>query len=172
MYRFFPYLLLFAACMLLQIFLFDNLALGVYVDPLVYVAFLLLLPLDAAPVILLGAGLATGVAMDCAMGAAGINTIASLLVAFARPYVVGVLYGRENAHEGGTPSPVRMGARIYWHYLIVLVLLHHAVFFLLESLSWLHVVHTLVRTVVSTLLTLAAVWFIGRLFTAKLPVRV
>lgn len=74
MYRTLPYLALFAATVLLQVFLFDNLSISVYLNPLVYIAFIVLLPLDTPPVVLLGAGLALGVTMDGAMGAAGINT--------------------------------------------------------------------------------------------------
>lgn len=172
MYRTYPYLLLFAVTVLLQVFLFDNLSISVYLNPLVYVAFILLLPLDTLPVVLLGAGLATGVTMDFAMGSAGVNTIATLLVAFVRPGVAGMLYGRENAREGGTPSPERLGVRVYLQYVAVLVVLHHAVFFAFEALSWAHAVHTLARIVASSLLTVAAVWLITQLFTAKLPIRI
>ncbi|HBX90150.1 MAG TPA: rod shape-determining protein MreD, partial [Alistipes sp.] len=73
MYRTYPYAILFVTTALLQVFLFDNLSLSLYFDPLVYLSFIVLLPLDIAPVVLLGAGLATGVGMDMAMGTAGIN---------------------------------------------------------------------------------------------------
>ena len=56
MYRTLPYLGLFAATVLLQVFLFDNLSISVYLNPLVYIAFLILLPFETLPVVLLGAG--------------------------------------------------------------------------------------------------------------------
>ncbi len=85
MHRTLPYLALFAVVVLLQVFLFDNLSISIYLNPLVYVAFIALLPLDTPPIVLLLSGLATGDTMDLAMGAAGENTIATLLIAFARP---------------------------------------------------------------------------------------
>lgn len=172
MFRFYPYLILFAATVLLQIFLFDNLSISLYLTPLVYVAFIALLPLDTSGIVLLGAGLAMGVTMDFAMGAAGVNTIATLLIAFLRPWIVSLLYGRDNAREGGTPSPERMGRRVFLDYLIVLVLIHHVVFFTLESLSWAHALHTLLRIVVSGVVTVAVAWLVMRIFTAKLPIRI
>ncbi len=60
MYRIYPFVILFLTTALLQVFLFDNLSVSIYLDPLVYVAFVLLLPLDIRPVTLLGAGLAMG----------------------------------------------------------------------------------------------------------------
>ena len=172
MYRTFPYLILFAVTVLLQVFLFDNLMISVYLDPLVYVAFIALLPMDTKPVVLLLCGLALGVVMDFAMGAAGINTIATLLVAFVRPTLLVLLTGRDDGREGGVPSPERLGRTVFIEYLAVLVLLHHAVFFLLEALSWAHLLHTSVRVLLSGAVSVAFIWLIARIFTTKLPVRI
>lgn len=49
MYRTLPYLGLFAAAALLQVFLFDNLTISIYLNPLVYIVFIALLPLDTPP---------------------------------------------------------------------------------------------------------------------------
>ena len=92
MHRTLPYISLFVVTVLLQVFLFDNLSISIYLNPLVYVAFVALLPLDTPPVVLLASGLAMGVTMDFAMGAAGVNTIATLLVAFVRPALLRTLY--------------------------------------------------------------------------------
>ena len=172
MYRILTYSALFAATLLFQVFLFDNLSVSIYFDPLVYVAFVALLPLDAKPVVVLLAGLASGVAMDFAMGAAGINTIATVLVAFLRPTILGMLYGRDDVREEGVPSPERLGTRVFVEYLVALVVIHHVVFFSLEALSWSHALHTLLRIVLSSAASLGFVWLIARIFTAKLPVRV
>lgn len=172
MHRTLPYLGLFAAAVLLQVFLFDNLTISIYLNPLIYIVFLLLLPLDTLPVAVLGAGLALGVTMDLAMGAAGINTIATLLIAFLRPTLAGMLFGRDNAREGGVPSSARLGERTFIYYLVVMTLIHHTVFFALESLSWTHALHTLGRIVVSTAVSVFFIWIIARIFTAKIPVRI
>ena len=114
MHKTLPYLALFAVVVLLQVFLFDNLSISIYLNPLVYVAFIALLPLDTPPVVLLLSGLATGVTMDLAMGAAGVNTIATLLIAFARPTLLGLLYSRDDIREGGIPSTGRLGNRVFF----------------------------------------------------------
>lgn len=172
MYRTLPYCVLFLVTVFLQVFLFDNLSISIYFNPLVYVAFIALLPLSALPVTVLGAGLAMGVTMDFAMGAAGVNTISTLLVAFLRPTVVGLLSPRDDAREGGVPSPERMGRRVFLNYLVVLVVIHHAVFFSLEALSWTHAARTLLRIALSSAVSVGFIWLITRIFTAKLPVRV
>lgn len=170
MYRTLPYLGLFAAA-LLQVFLFDNLTISIYLNPLVYIVFIALLPLDTPPAAVLGAGLALGVTMDFAMGAAGINTIATLLIAFLRPTLAGMICGRDNVREGASSS-ARLGERKLITYLVALTLVHHAVFFSLEALSWTHALHTLLRIVVSTAVSAGFIWIIARIFTAKIPVRI
>lgn len=172
MYRTLPYLLLFVMTMLLQVFLFDNLSISIYLNPLIYIAFIILLPLSAPHVVVLVAGLVTGVAMDYTMGAAGVNTIATLLIAFLRPWLLTMLSGRDDMREVGTPSPETLGRRVFIQYLVLMVLLHHAVFFSLEALSWSHLMHTLLRIVVSTVVSVGFIWVIARVFTSKFPVRV
>ena len=54
----------------------------------------------------------------------------------------------------------------------ILLNLHHAVFFSLEALSWIHLPHTLLRIAVSSAVSVGFIWIIARIFTAKLPLRV
>lgn len=163
-----PYLILFVVAVLSQIYVFDNLALSVYLTPLVYIAFILLLPIDMPPVVVLLLGLATGVTMDYTMGAAGVNTIATLLVSFLRITVIRILCNREDLRDGGIPSVDRLGKGNFLRYLIILVFIHHFTFFLLESLTLQHIFRLIVRVAVSGMVSILYIWVAARLFTTKL----
>lgn len=63
-------------------------------------------------------------------------------------------------------------SRIFVGYLVALTLIHHADLLSLEALSWTHVLHTLLRIVVSSAVSVGFIWIIARIFTAKLPMRV
>ncbi len=52
------------AVVLLQLFVFDSMRLGVWFNPLVYIAFVVLLPVNAKPVAVLLSGFATGVFVE------------------------------------------------------------------------------------------------------------
>jgi len=165
MYRSIHYTILFAALLLIQMFIFDNLALGPYFRPLVYVTMLVLLPIDARPVTVLLTGLALGVITDITTGGAGLNTAATLPAAFLRQPLLALCCDRDDLREGGVPSPVRMGG--IWNFLryaAAVVLLQHAVFFLLESMSAAHLPHTLLKTLLSSAFTLLFAWISTRLF--------
>ena len=101
MLRIVTYSLLFVVTVLLQVFLFDNLSVSIYLNPLIYVAFIVLLPVDTFAVWLLFAGVVMGATMDFLMGTAGINTIATVLIAFVRPFLLTNLYGRDDLRDGG-----------------------------------------------------------------------
>ena len=171
MYRTVPYIVLFLILALLQIFLFDNLSISIYLCPLVYIGFIVLLPIDAPPVAVLFLALSMSVAMDWAMGAAGINTIATLPVAMLRRPLLQSVCGKEGIREGGIPSSIRLWQGGFLRYLAAMVVVHHFLFFMLESLSWAQLFHTLVRLVVGSAVTVGFIWLLARLFTTKLTVR-
>lgn len=168
MHRAIPYLLLFLIVSLLQIYLFNNLAIGSWFSPLVYLAFLVLLPLETPPIVMLLLGLVTGMCMDATMGIAGINTLATLPVAFLRPKLIHALSARDDLRDDGVPSPARMGKPLFWSYVVVMILIHHSLFFTLEALSWHHLLRTILRILLSGAGTLCFIGFTERIFTARL----
>ena len=96
MHKIISYTILFVVTILLQIFFFDNLSLSIYLNPLIYIAIIILLPVDTSPLLTLAVGLVTGVVMDFAMGIAGINTITTVLIAFLRPFVLALFFDKNN----------------------------------------------------------------------------
>ena len=165
------YILLFAASVLLQIFFFDELSLSACFAPLVYSVFIILLPLNTPSIAVLAAGLVTGVVMDFAMGTAGLNTIATLAVAYLRMPLLNIIFGHNNVREGGVPSAARMGRRHFGYYLVAMTLLHNALFFGFEAFTTSYLWHQLLRFAVSAAASLLFVWAIARLFTSKLSAR-
>lgn len=164
--------ILFVVTQLLQAFLFNTLTISTCFNPLVYVAFVLLLPLELSRGGLLLCGLAAGVVADWFMGTPGLNTIVTVFVAFVRPFLLDMLFGKENIREGGVPSPERLGGKGFMRYVISLVAVHHLLFFVLEALSWQLFGYTLLRLVVSAAATAGFTWLMARLFTSKLTVRI
>ena len=167
MHRKLTYLLLFAVLWLVQAFLLNNLTLSIYFHPLIGIVFVLLLPLDTRPIVLLGCGLVCGLAADYAMGTAGLNVAAPLPLAFLRRNLVALVSNREDNREEGIPSPEHMGRRVYWIYLVLLTGLHHLLFFLLEALSWQQLPQTALRLAASGAVTVGVIALAERLLTAK-----
>lgn len=168
MYRIFAYTLLFAVSMLFQIFFFDNLAISIYLSPLVYIGFIALLPMETLPIVVLGCGLLTGLTMDWSMGLEGINTAVTLFSAFTRVAVMNLTIGKETVREGGVPTVWKVGNYSFILYLSLFVALHHLAFFLLESLSVELLPYVLLRFALSTVVSVCFIWLFSQLFLSKL----
>lgn len=171
MYRTGYYILLFAVVALLQIFFFNNLSLWVYFAPMIYLTFIVMLPLNAASIWVLLCGLTMGVTMDLTMGTAGLNTIATLAVAYMRRPILNLTLGAEIVRDGGVPSLSRMGRRQFWQYVTIITLLHGLVFFGFEAFTTAYFGHLFLRMVVSTISSILLIGVMAALFTPKLSAR-
>ena len=166
MHRTTQYIALFVILMLLQAFMFDNLALSSYFNPMVYIVFIILLPIESLPVTVLLSGVALGVAADFFTGGHGLNTAATLPAAFMRQTVLAHLCDRDDLRDGGIPSAQRFGNE--WRFMrlaATTIIIHHSIFFLLESFSLQMLPYTLLRIVLSGSFTLLFAWAAARLFS-------
>jgi hypothetical protein len=161
------YVLLFVAVTVLQLFLFDALNLGTYVNPLVYIAFVVLLPMNIRPFALLMAGAVLGVSMDFLTGSAGLHTIATLAVAYTRPFVLNFIVGKEYVIEGGIPSVKSLGLGKFARYASIVIFLQCIVFFTFEAMNWQYFYFVALKIVLSGGVTLLFTWLITLIFTAK-----
>lgn len=151
---------------LLQAFLFNNLNMSVYIYPLVYTAFVMLLPIQLPHVVVLLLGLLTGITVDVVSGTAGLHTIASLFSAFCRPLMLRLSIGKEEANEGGIPNARRLGTGAFLRYCSVFILIHSIAFFSFEALSWSYFHLTLLRILSSAAITIPLVYFAQMLLMA------
>lgn len=161
MFNLISYSLLFLLSLFLQIFFFDNLTISIFFSPLVYIAFIALLPVETKPIVMLLCGLLMGVAVDWAMGLEGINTAVTLFAAIMRRPILIISGG---VKEGGVPSVWRMGNFSFFLYLFLFVGLHHLSFFLLETLSLRMFHYTLLRFVLSSTVTVLFCWLLSQIF--------
>ena len=159
---------IFLVLVLLQVFLFDNIALSVYFHPLIYIAFVIILPLDMRPVWVLLLSALMGLMMDMATGQAGLNVMATTAVGFMRTAIVGLICGRSMGFDDTIPSLNRFTTKNRIGYIVAMVVTHSAIYFGLESLSVMHLLHTLLRLVVSDIVAIFVVWYIVRLVIERI----
>lgn len=160
------YAMLFIAVVLLQAFLFSRIGISVYLHPLVYVVFILLLPMEISGGLLLLLAFALGVSVDALTGMAGLNTIATLFTAFCRPMLLTLLAGKDEVKDGGLPDSRRLGAKKFMYYSGILVFLHSVVFFSFETLTLKYYYIVLLRTLLSSAVALILIYFIQRVFSS------
>lgn len=168
MRSFVTYVGLFAVAIALQFFVFDAIRVSVFFAPLVYVAFVALLPMRMGGLGMLILGLCTGMFVDFFEGTVGAHTAATLMTAYSRRWMMTMTLGRENVdQEVGMPSGVVLGRGKFVRYAALVSVVHCLVFFSLEALSWSNLPLVLVKTFVSGVFTLGGVMACSAMFTSK-----
>jgi len=147
------YLLQFVVLILVQLLVFNNIEFSGYINPYIYVLFVLLLPFDVPKALLLISSFLLGLVIDLFMGTPGVHSTATVFMAFSRPFVLTLFSPREGYQTGTYPRMAQFGIEWFVKYTVTLVLLHHFALFYLEVFTLSHFFSTFFRALLSSLLT-------------------
>lgn len=140
--------------LLLQIYVFDNINMWGYLNPYIYVLFILLLPLETPRFFLLFASFGIGFAVDYFANTMGLNTAACVLTAYLRPGLIRALSQKTELDPGINISIRDLGFRWFFIYTSVLVIIHHLTYFYLEIFRFDEFFMTLKRALFSAVFTI------------------
>lgn len=153
-FAFLWYAFLFLMYLAAQVLVVHYWALFGYAFCFVYLEFLLVLPLTTNRGLLMGVGFVLGLLVDGFYDTLGIHAAASVLVAYLRPFYIGLLSSKEEI-----PTLRLRETGFYWflNYSLGLIFLHHLVVFFLQQFS-LHLwLDTFIRVIASSLFTVFVV---------------
>jgi rod shape-determining protein MreD len=152
---------------LLQVLVFDNMHLNGYINPYIYVLFILLLPFETPQWLLLISAFMLGFGVDLFSDTMGMHTAACVFMAFCRPVVLRMVSSSKDYEVGITPGISDLGFNWFIKYTIVLVLLHHFAYFYLEVFTLHEFLYTFGRVVLSTVSTVLFIIIGQYLFYSK-----
>jgi rod shape-determining protein MreD len=147
------YIFYFILLMLVQVLILNNLNLGGYINPYMYVLFLLILPVEIPGWILMLIGFLTGLIMDAFLNTIGIHASAMVFLSFLRPWLLRILAPRDGYEPGSLPIPSHFGFSWFLKYTFLAVIAHHAFLFYVEVFTFEGFFGTLWRVSVSALFT-------------------
>ena len=102
----------------LQVLVMNNIGFSGYVNPFVYLLFIMLLPFGLPAWILLIIAFFTGLSVDLFSATAGLHTSASVLAAFARPFILRIIAPRDGYEQGDVPGINENGFRWFMIYAV------------------------------------------------------
>lgn len=146
----FKYFAIFVLFTALQVLVFNKIQISGFINPYIYIFFIMILPIEIAGWALLLLGMLSGFSIDFFTNTIGMHTSATLLLAFVRPYVLTSISPREGFDSTTTPSAGQYGMLWFLKYTIIMVLIHHLALFMVEVWSFNHFISTLFRWVVSS----------------------
>jgi rod shape-determining protein MreD len=149
------FILFFVLLLLLQVLLFDNIQFSGYVNPYVYIMFILLLPVEIPSWLLLLLSFLIGMIMDSFSGSPGMHSFATVLAGFVRPAILRVISPRDGYEPGSNPSMEVYGFRFFFIYTLLVVLIHHTALFYIEVFRFADFFRTLSRVLLSSLFSIS-----------------
>lgn len=149
----------------LYIFLFKNIVLFDQAFCLIYLAFLLSIPIDSNRIIALFVGLFTGLTVDIFSDSLGIHAAACVLMMYIRYYIIGWTTTQSDYDAGVSPSPTSLGLQWYLTYAFPLILIHQICLFFTEAGGASMFFFTMSKVLLSTIFTLFVIVLFQYLFS-------
>ena len=155
----------FILLVLVQIMLLNNVQFSGLLNPYIYIYFLLVLPVDFSPNGGLILAFVLGLTVDLFSQTLGMHTIASVFLAYGRPFVLRYMAPRDGYEFTRTISIRQMGWLWFLTFTGIMVFLHHFVLFFIETFRMSGLGFTIGKAIGSSLLTLSIIIVIQLLFT-------
>ena len=149
----------------LQFLVFSNINLFGFVNPFIYLLFLVRYRLDGDQTIFLLLSFALGFCIDLILNTAGAHTIATLTVAFLRPLIVSFSFGINADIPYAMLKGTRLGNQLT--YLGLLVLTHTIIYYAVQYFSWLAFFQILKIALLTTIFTCLLIWLILGFYKTK-----
>jgi rod shape-determining protein MreD len=142
---------------LLQVLILNNIQLGGYINPYLYVWFILMLPFETPVALVMVLGFLLGLTIDMFLNTAGVHAAACVAMGYARHYILKIFAPREGYEFGAQPSLVSLGLKWYLSYAGLLVFVHHTVLFYAEVFRLSEFSYTMLRVILSSIFTISLI---------------
>lgn len=154
----------FMLLLLAQGLVVNNINLGSYFNPYIYILFIIALPFDTPKWSLVPIAFGYGLLMDAFTNTLGLHASACVLLAYVRPRTLRLFAPRDGYEYGMSPNVQSMGLTWFLYYAGVMILIHHTLFFLLEAFRFEGLFQTILRIIGSssvTLILLVLIQYLG-----------
>lgn len=155
--------------LLYQVLILQNVVLFHTAFCFLYVAYLLVLPVETNPLALMGIGFIMGFAVDMFYDSLGLHAFSCVLIMYLRNYWLNNLTPQGGYNSNDTPSLALNGLQWFVVYATPMVLIHHGVLFFMEAGGFTMFWFTLWKIITSTLFTLLVILIAQFLFPSRRP---
>jgi len=144
----------FIVLILVQVFLLNNIQISGYINPYLYVYFILLLPFETPKWLLLSSAFFLGLGVDIFSDTMGMHAAATVFMAFCRPSILKIVSSHREYVPGIHPTIGDLGFRWFFLYSLILISIHHLVYFYIEVFKFSEFSQTFYRAIISVFFTL------------------
>ncbi len=149
----------------IQVFILNHINFLGYLNPYIYIIFILLAPITIHKSIFLFLSFILGLTIDMFGDSGGIHACACVIIAYMRPIFLRSAFGLSYEFQTVKLSKVRFGERLA--YVTLLVFTHHLVLFFLEIFNISHILLIGKKTLFTSLFSIVVIMLILVLFRRK-----
>lgn len=144
---------MFLSLVLTQVLVLNQVQVSGYINPYVYILFVLLLPLSTPRYLLLILAFLIGLTVDIFSDSLGIHAAATVFIAYIRPFIIRSVSNRE---EDRNDYPGLLQNKFSWFlsYVAILVFIHHFILFYLEVFTLSHFLSTFLKVLFSSVFSI------------------
>ncbi len=157
----------FILLILVQVLLLSNIHFLGYLNPYIYLLFILTLPFETPRGVLLITAFALGLSVDIFSNSLGIHAGATVFAAYFRPNIISLITSRKEYEPGLEPSIADLGFQWFFTYTFILTFLHHLFLFLLEAFTFSGFFRTLAHSFNNALFTVLIIVLAQYIFYRK-----
>ncbi len=150
-----------------QVLIIKNIELGRFINPFVYVLFLIILPFETPKWLLLIIAFVLGFTIDSFYDTPGMHAAACVLLAYIRPGILKLFSPRDGYELGTQPTIQYLGVPWFISYAGILIIVHHFALFYLEMFRFSEFFSTFFRVIISSIFTMLLVVVSQYLFNRK-----
>lgn len=151
---------------LLQVSVFNNVLLLGYINPYVYIIFVFVFPLSKNKTSLLLSSFLLGLFIDMLTNDGGIHAFALVFIAYIRFFFLSILTGK-NDSDLEQIKINELSFPILFTWISLLTFIHHFILFYLEQFSFTRFDNLLLKTFLTSLLSIVLIIFGLQLFLKK-----
>lgn len=155
----------FIVLVLVQVVLCNHIDFLGYINPYIYIVFILIYPANNNRVLFLLSAFLLGLCVDIFSDSGGVHAAASVCIAYIRPIILKFSFGMLYEHQTIKFSNLEFGSLL--GYVAILTLTHHFILFSLEIFSITQILMILQKTLFSGLFTLVLTLIVILLFSPK-----
>ena len=155
----------FITLMLLQVLLLNHINFLGYVNPYLYILFILIFPLDGNRSLLIFSSFLLGLSIDLFGDSGGVHAAASVFIAYLRSPILKFSFGVSYEYNMIRINKAPLIEQLT--YISIMVLVHHLVLFTLEIFSLSHILLLLKSTLFSGIFSVLLIFCSLLLFSRK-----
>ena len=156
---------------MVQLLVVNNLELTTYINPFIYIIFILSLPVNMKPWIVLTISFFTGMVMDSFYSTPGLHMGATIFMGYLRGFYLRIAANKEDFESRISPSVADKGIVWFLVYALSLTIAHHLFLFFFEVYSFFEFFRTLLRISSSALFSVLLIVIGELLFFNKSKIR-